>query len=97
MSDLSIRDQHVEKDSKQPRGWFFLALGWVLVVLGIAGLFLPFLQGVLFIGLGVGLLLRESSRLRRWTKGIGNRYRKLRGREKGERHEQGESRDSDGQ
>jgi uncharacterized membrane protein YbaN (DUF454 family) len=97
MSDLSMRDQHTEKDSKQPKGWFFLALGWVLVALGIAGLFLPLLQGVLFIGLGVGLLMRESSRLRRWAKEIRNRYQRLRGREKGETYEQDESRHSDGQ
>jgi len=95
MTDLSMRDQQIEKDSKQPKGWFFLALGWILVALGITGLFLPFLQGVLFIGLGVGLLLRESPRLRSWAKEMGEKLKTLRGREKSGTQEQGERGHSD--
>lgn len=37
-----------------------LALGWGLVFLGIIGLFVPILQGVLFILLGLWVLSRES-------------------------------------
>jgi uncharacterized protein len=35
-----------------------------LVVLGVIGLFLPILQGTLFLIMGLGLLSRESSRVR---------------------------------
>jgi uncharacterized membrane protein YbaN (DUF454 family) len=37
-----------------------LALGWTFIVLGVAGLFLPFLQGILFIALGLALIAPES-------------------------------------
>lgn len=36
-----------------------LIIGWSLVVLGVAGLFLPFLQGVLFLLAGVSVLSSE--------------------------------------
>ena len=32
------------------------ALGWLFLVLGIAGCFLPILQGILFLGVGIWLL-----------------------------------------
>jgi uncharacterized membrane protein YbaN (DUF454 family) len=41
-----------------------IASGVTLVVLGILGLFLPFLQGFLFLAIGLTLLTRESPRLR---------------------------------
>lgn len=37
-----------------------LALGWVFIFLGILGLFLPILQGILFLTIGLILLSRES-------------------------------------
>lgn len=37
-----------------------LALGWVFIILGIAGLFLPVLQGILFIFIGLIILSKES-------------------------------------
>lgn len=37
-----------------------LTLGWVFIVLGVAGLFLPFLQGILFLAIGATLLAQES-------------------------------------
>ena len=37
-----------------------LTAGWLLVLLGIAGLALPFLQGILLILLGLLVLSRES-------------------------------------
>ena len=43
-----------------------LVLGWILIVFGIVGLFLPVLQGVLFILLGLYVLSRESETARRW-------------------------------
>ncbi len=39
-----------------------LALGWLFIFLGILGLFLPILQGILFLTIGLILLSRESER-----------------------------------
>ena len=41
------------------RRWAMLATGWFFVVLGVAGLFLPILQGVLFIIIGLLILSSE--------------------------------------
>jgi len=45
---------------------FKLTLGWTFLVLGIAGLFLPVLQGILFILIGLGILASEYRWARRW-------------------------------
>ena len=37
-----------------------LALGWLFIFLGILGLFLPILQGILFLTIGLILLSKES-------------------------------------
>lgn len=54
---------------KQPRPrwqrWVLIGLGWTFVLLGIAGLFLPFLQGVIFLFVGLVLLAREHAWARR--------------------------------
>lgn len=39
--------------------WALLAAGWMFIVLGIAGLFLPVLQGILFLLIGLVLLSSE--------------------------------------
>ena len=52
--DRSLR----KKRGRKIAGWFF-------IVLGVFGLFLPFLQGLLFIALGMGLLAGDSEALRR--------------------------------
>lgn len=44
--------------------WIQLSLGWVFVLLGVAGLFLPVLQGILFLVIGTILLSRVSPRTR---------------------------------
>lgn len=41
-----------------------LVLGWTCLVLGVIGLFVPILQGVLLILLGLALLSRDS----RWAR-----------------------------
>lgn len=51
-----------------------LALGGILVLLGIAGLFLPFLQGVLLILAGLYLLSRESETARSWLATLKRRF-----------------------
>ena len=46
-----------------------VALGWVCIVIGVAGIFLPIVPGVLFIAVGVALLARHVllfARLRDW-------------------------------
>lgn len=49
-----------------PRKWVLLLVGWTFVLLGILGLFLPVLQGVLF--LLVGLIILSSEYL--WAQKI---------------------------
>jgi uncharacterized protein len=45
---------------RRKRNWFLYILGWIFLVLGVAGLVLPFLQGILFIVIGFALLSRET-------------------------------------
>jgi uncharacterized membrane protein YbaN (DUF454 family) len=51
-----------------------LALGWTLIGLGVIGLFLPILQGVLFILIGLYVLSRESETARHWLHKTRERY-----------------------
>lgn len=62
-----------------------LVSGWILILAGIAGLFLPFFQGVLFLFAGLYLLSRESEtarsfldRLKRRYPGLDRRLREVR-------------------
>jgi uncharacterized membrane protein YbaN (DUF454 family) len=43
-----------------------ITLGMLLLVLGFVGLFLPFLQGILFLIMGLSLLSTESPRAKAW-------------------------------
>ena len=43
-----------------------VVLGIVCMILGVLGLFLPFLQGILFLVIGLTLLSAESDRAKRW-------------------------------
>lgn len=56
---------------------FILAVGWMFIVLGIAGLFLPILQGILFLLIGLVLLSYESRSVRRFLAYLRLRYPKL--------------------
>ena len=51
-----------------------LALGWVFILFGIVGLFLPILQGVLFLLIGLALLSSESKTARRLLERLRARY-----------------------
>jgi uncharacterized protein len=53
-----------------------LTLGWALVALGVVGLFLPVLQGVLFILAGLSILSHESKTAQRWLERLRRRFPK---------------------
>ena len=54
-----------------------LAAGWFFTVLGILGLFLPVLQGILFLAIGAYLLSLESPWARRVIEKARRRYPRL--------------------
>ncbi len=65
-------------DPTRSRGWGWWArqvAGWGLILAGIAGLFLPFLQGILFLVMGLALLSRDSPWARRWLERIKERVK----------------------
>jgi len=49
-------------------------IGWLFIVLGIFGLFLPILQGVLFILIGLAILSTRSEIIKRFLKHLEERY-----------------------
>jgi uncharacterized protein len=51
-----------------------LSAGWLFIVLGVLGLFLPFLQGILFLMIGLYLLSLESARARLLRRRLRVRY-----------------------
>lgn len=51
-----------------------LVLGWAFVLLGIVGIFLPILQGILFLVIGLSLLSSESKTARKILSYLKNRY-----------------------
>jgi hypothetical protein len=80
------RDPPLPRDPNAPRRnggrcLLILAVGWSFVVLGVFGLVLPFLQGILFLLVGLWLLSHEldcAHRLRqKVTKRIPKRWRPL--------------------
>ena len=60
------------------RRYVILSLGWAFILLGILGLFLPILQGILFLCIGFLLLSSESARVRWLIMKLGQRYPKFR-------------------
>lgn len=53
------------------------AAGWLFLILGILGLFLPILQGFLFIFVGILLLSPDIPLFKRLVKWLGKRYPRL--------------------
>jgi uncharacterized membrane protein YbaN (DUF454 family) len=51
-----------------------LTAGWICLGLGIAGLFLPFLQGFLLIGFGLWLLSKESVLMKKLADRLKEKY-----------------------
>jgi hypothetical protein len=54
-----------------------LVIGWLLVLIGIVGLFLPVLQGGLSLALGFALLSIASQTVHLWLRGLMGRWPKL--------------------
>ena len=52
--------------------WLTVIVGWTFIVLGIAGLFLPVLQGILFLMIGLIILSSEYA----WAHGFVERLRR---------------------
>ncbi len=57
--------------------WLILITGWFFMFLGVLGLFLPILQGVLFLAIGSYMLSLESPWVRRKMLQFQRRYPKL--------------------
>jgi len=51
-----------------------LIIGWLFIGLGIIGLFLPVLQGILFIMIGLAILSTRSELVKRFLKHLEERY-----------------------
>jgi len=51
-----------------------LIIGWLFIVLGVIGLFLPILQGILFIMIGLVILSSRSELVRRFLSHLKERY-----------------------
>jgi uncharacterized membrane protein YbaN (DUF454 family) len=63
-----------------PTPWKRVAIiivGWVFIALGIAGLFLPVLQGILFLLIGLVILSTEYHWAKRLLGYVRNRFPKL--------------------
>lgn len=54
-----------------------LLVGIIFILLGLLGLALPFLQGFLFLAIGLILLSLHSPKIREWTDVHTKRYPKL--------------------
>lgn len=49
-----------------------IILGWLFLILGVVGLFLPILQGFLFLAVGLAILAQEQA----WAHGLLQRLRR---------------------
>ncbi|HZH27556.1 MAG TPA: PGPGW domain-containing protein [Azospirillaceae bacterium] len=54
--------------------WLKLAAGYAFLVLGVAGLVLPFLQGILFLLIGLSILATEQAWAHRLVERVRARY-----------------------
>ncbi len=51
-----------------------MIVGWSFIVLGVLGLFLPFLQGILFLLVGLIILSKHYAFARRWLDKLKHRF-----------------------
>ena len=57
-----------------------VVVGWGLIILGIIGLFLPFMQGIVLIMAGLALLSKDRPWARRWLERAKARWKQFSGR-----------------
>lgn len=62
------------------RKFLLLSAGWVFFFVGIVGLFLPFLQGILFILVGLAILSTQYLWARRAQTWVRKRFPRVAGR-----------------
>ena len=62
--------------TRRTRSLIIKWLGWAFMVLGVLGLFLPILQGILFLAIGMVLLSYESPWFRQKLAWVEQRYPK---------------------
>lgn len=77
LDDPSTPDPAGRLGAAPMRRILVLALGWALILLGVAGLFLPLLQGVALIVVGLYVLSRESKTARRLLERLRERHPEL--------------------
>jgi Ca2+-transporting ATPase len=66
---------HLKPDgTKMVKRVLMIVAGWAFLALGIVGLFLPVLQGILFIMIGLGILSTEYAWAHRWILKLKNRF-----------------------
>jgi len=74
---LPERDKLPARRRSRWKRFLILVSGWFFIVLGILGLFLPILQGILFLAIGSYLLSLESPWVRKKLLQFQRRYPKL--------------------
>lgn len=63
--------------NQKRKRWLLLLTGWGFILLGIAGLFLPILQGILFLLIGLGILSSEYVWAHRLLQKLQKRFPKI--------------------
>lgn len=66
--------QAMNEGGKPERKYWRHFVGWPLLLLGVVGLALPFLQGILFIVVALTILAPEVPALRRLVRALRRRY-----------------------
>ena len=66
--------------TRRIKRWLAIVTGWIFIALGVAGLFLPFLQGVLFLLIGITILSTEYVWARNLLGKLRERFPSLSGR-----------------
>jgi hypothetical protein len=70
-------EKGVSAVKKRIKHFLIVAGGWVFIILGILGLFLPILQGILFLIIGFYLLSHEYHWAKRIFSMLKNRYPRI--------------------
>ena len=65
----------MSEQKRRTMRWVKIGAGWFLLALGVAGLFLPFIQGLLCIAAGLTLLSTEYEWARVWLARVKQRLR----------------------